>query len=84
MSPNPQRWAKEKLVGRSRCAGLDLTRVVCKKNEERNGEEELGQKGAWKQACREGESSNVSFRLVKGAFWAQGVRAEEDLWKPQL
>lgn len=39
MSPNPQRWAKEKLVGRSGCAGPDLTRVVCKKNEKRNGEE---------------------------------------------
>lgn len=22
--------------------------------------------------CREGESSNVSFHLVKGGFWAQG------------
>ena len=31
MRPNPQRWAKEKLVGRSRCAGPDLTIVVCKK-----------------------------------------------------
>ena len=31
MRPNPQRWAKKKLVGRSRYAGPDLTRVVCKK-----------------------------------------------------
>lgn len=41
------------------------------KREKWRGEEELGQKGAWKQAGREGESSNMSFHLVKGGFWAQ-------------
>ena len=40
------------------------------KRETWRGEEELGQKGAWKQAGREGESSNMSFHLVKGGFWA--------------
>ena len=54
------------------------------KREKWRGEEELGQKGTWKQAGREGESSNMSCHLVKGGFWAQGVRAEEGLCKPQL
>lgn len=74
MSPNPQRWAKEKLVGRSGCAWPRPHKWICKKNEKRNGEERRSwdrkEHGAGMQGG--GESSNVSFHLVKR--WFSGLR----------
>lgn len=46
-------------MGRSRCAGLDFTELFAKNEEKWRGKEEVGQKGAWKQACGEGEISNL-------------------------
>ena len=74
MRPNPQRRAK-KLMGRSRCAGLDLTRVVCKKLKG-NGEERRRWDRKEHGNRHVGRLKSVTCDLSPGKEWFLGPESE--------
>lgn len=68
MESKPPEVGQGEVGGKKGCVAGDLTKSFAKKMKEKwRGKEELGQKGAWKQACREGESSS-ELSPGKGGF----------------